>query len=167
MRSSAGVSDDIYSNTSLLSFFPSIRSASAREERLSESFSRFHRRLGQDKLRVEQFSLAGLPVPGSGPKPGSKAEGMPSLKQLYDHRYFWRSDNARFWYYQVRKKLLSPTFASKLSLNLLCMLPQEVDPPRTKYSKKRQKQQQQKQQHENATVTVKSLGAVLITDTGV
>ncbi len=47
------------------------------------------------------------------------------------------------------------------------MLPQEVDPPRTKYSKKRQKQQQQKQQHENATVTVKSLGAVLITDTGV
>ena len=46
------------------------------------------------------------------------------------------------------------------------MLPQEVDPPRTKYSKKRQKQQQQKQQHENATVTVKSLGAVLITDTG-
>jgi hypothetical protein len=29
---------------------------------------------------------------------------MPNLTDLFDARYFWRSDNARFWFYQEKKK---------------------------------------------------------------
>ncbi len=69
------------------------RSASSSERRLAESFSRFHRRLLPRQFRLEHFSLRGLPV-----------DRMPDNGELFEHRYFWRSDNARFWYHQEKEE---------------------------------------------------------------
>ncbi len=65
------------------------RASSPSESRLSASFSRFHGRLRPDRFRLEHFDLRGLP-----------SDRMPNLGELFSHRYFWRSDNARFWYHQ-------------------------------------------------------------------
>ena len=70
-------------------FIGLVNRGSPRERILTETFNKFHRLLNQDEFRTETFELRQLP---SGDK-------MASLQELYNHTFFWRSDNSRFWYY--------------------------------------------------------------------
>ena len=44
------------------------------------------------RFRLEDFNLAHLPH-----------QRLPNISELFEHSYFWRSDNSRFWYYVDEK----------------------------------------------------------------
>lgn len=69
-------------------FIALVNRGSARERILVDTFRKYHRLLRQDEFRTETFELNRLPT-----------NRMATLEELYNHTFFWRSDNSRFWYY--------------------------------------------------------------------
>ncbi len=59
-----------------------------REVALADVYERHYRLLAPQRYRLERLAATALPH-----------RRMATVTELYNHTFFWRSDNARFWYY--------------------------------------------------------------------
>eukprot|EP00095_Tigriopus_kingsejongensis_P012423 maker-scaffold1038_size68074-snap-gene-0.19 protein:Tk12423 transcript:maker-scaffold1038_size68074-snap-gene-0.19-mRNA-1 annotation:"hypothetical protein DAPPUDRAFT_306809" len=70
-------------------FLALISRNSPKELKLAKTFQGYYDRLSPSHYRLEHFNLKQMPD-----------SRLASHEELYNHTFFWRSDNSRFWYYE-------------------------------------------------------------------
>ena len=66
------------------------------EAKIARVFKKYYSALSPELFDLQHFELEGL---------GHLQ--MPTVEQMFNHSYFWRSDNSRFWFYRDEKKFTS------------------------------------------------------------